>query len=44
MPGWQEVGFWQYESPILDELGKGMVAQSEHTVMINNDGVEVLTA
>ena len=30
--------------PILDELGKGMVAQSEHTVMINNDGVEVLTA
>ena len=30
--------------PILDELGKGMVAQSEHTVMINKDGVEVLTA
>ena len=22
MPGWQEVGFWQYESPILDELGQ----------------------
>tara|TARA_B100000029_G_scaffold463405_1_gene496662 strand:+ start:42 stop:932 length:891 start_codon:yes stop_codon:yes gene_type:complete len=30
--------------PILDELGKGMVTQSEHTVMINKDGVEVLTA
>ena len=30
--------------PILDELGKGMVAQSEHTVMISKDGVEVLTA
>ena len=30
--------------PILDELGKGMVAQSEHTVMIRKDGVEVLTA
>jgi len=29
--------------PILDELGKGMVAQSEHTVMINKDGIEVLT-
>jgi len=29
--------------PILDELGKGMVAQSEHTVMITNNGVEVLT-
>lgn len=22
MPGWQEVGFWQYENPKLDELGK----------------------
>ena len=22
MPGWQEVGFWQYESQRLDELGK----------------------
>ena len=22
MPGWQEVGFWQYESPELDELGQ----------------------
>ena len=30
--------------PILDELGKGMVTQAEHTVMINKDGVEVLTA
>jgi len=29
--------------PILDELGKGMVTQSEHTVMITNNGVEVLT-
>ena len=30
--------------PILDELGKGMVTQAEHTVMINKDSVEVLTA
>ncbi|MBI4199472.1 MAG: hypothetical protein HY535_03250 [Chloroflexi bacterium] len=22
MPGWQEVGFWQYEQPRLDDLGK----------------------
>ncbi len=22
MPGWREVGFWQYENPKLDELGK----------------------
>lgn len=22
MPGWQEVGFWQYENPELDDLGK----------------------
>jgi peptide/nickel transport system substrate-binding protein len=22
MPGWQEVGFWQYEQPQLDKLGK----------------------
>jgi peptide/nickel transport system substrate-binding protein len=22
MPGWREVGFWQYENPRLDELGK----------------------
>ena len=29
--------------PILDELGNGFVAQSEHTIMINNSGVEVLT-
>lgn len=29
--------------PILDELGKGMVAQSEHTVLITNSGSEVLT-
>jgi len=29
--------------PVLDELGKGMVAQSEHTVLITNSGSEVLT-
>jgi peptide/nickel transport system substrate-binding protein len=22
MPGWQEVGFWQYQQPEMDELGK----------------------
>ena len=22
MPGWQEIGFWQYEQPELDEIGK----------------------
>ena len=30
--------------PILDELGKGIVTQSEHTVMITKSGIEVLTA
>ena len=29
--------------PVLDELGKGMVAQSEHTILITNSGSEVLT-
>ena len=29
--------------PVLDELGQGMVAQSEHTVLITNSGAEVLT-
>ena len=29
--------------PVLDELGKGIVAQSEHTVLITNSGSEVLT-
>jgi methionyl aminopeptidase len=29
--------------PVLDELGKGMVAQSEHTLMITSSGNEVLT-
>jgi len=29
--------------PVLDELGKGTVAQSEHTVLITNSGSEVLT-
>ena len=29
--------------PVLDELGRGMVAQSEHTIMITNSGSEVLT-
>ncbi|SVB36937.1 uncharacterized protein METZ01_LOCUS189791, partial [marine metagenome] len=30
--------------PRYDELGKGIVTQSEHTVMITSSGVEVLTA
>ncbi len=29
--------------PVLDELGKGIVAQSEHTLLITNNGNEVLT-
>ena len=29
--------------PVLDELGKGMVAQSEHTLLITSSGNEVLT-
>ena len=29
--------------PVLDELGKGMVAQSEHTLLITSGGNEVLT-
>ena len=22
MPGWQEIGFWQYENPTLDDVGQ----------------------
>ena len=29
--------------PVLDELGNGMVSQSEHTLLITNSGNEVLT-
>lgn len=29
--------------PVLDELGNGIVTQSEHTIMITDSGVEVLT-
>ena len=29
--------------PVLDELGNGMVSQSEHTLLITNNGNEVLT-
>ena len=29
--------------PILDELGGGIVTQSEHTVLITKNGAEVLT-
>ena len=29
--------------PVLDELGNGIVAQSEHTLLITNNGNEVLT-
>ena len=29
--------------PVLDELGNGIVAQSEHTLLITNSGNEVLT-
>mgnify|MGYP000321288173 FL=1 len=34
------VGFY----PVLDELGHGMVAQAEHTLLLTSGGVEVLTA
>lgn len=30
--------------PVLDELGHGMVAQAEHTMLLTSSGVEVLTA
>ncbi|MBI5228460.1 type II methionyl aminopeptidase [Candidatus Micrarchaeota archaeon] len=29
--------------PVLRESGKGMVAQTEHTILVTNDGCEVLT-
>ena len=29
--------------PVLDELGNGIVTQSEHTLLITNSGNEVLT-
>ena len=30
--------------PVLDDLGHGMVAQAEHTLLLTSGGVEVLTA
>ncbi len=32
MPGWQEVGFWQYENEQLDELGKTLFQGSFRSV------------
>jgi methionyl aminopeptidase len=29
--------------PVLKEAGDGLVAQFEHTVLVNKDGCEVLT-
>ena len=37
MPGWQEVGFWQYENPGLDELGKRVFMGDFKTVEERNE-------
>lgn len=33
-----------YAYPILSDIGKGMVSQAEHTVIVSQDGCEVTTA
>ena len=45
MPGWQEVGFWQYENEALDEIGKrlyrGEFASQEERDNLYQDMTEV---
>ena len=44
MPGWQESGFWQYEQPRLDELGKKLFQGSFQTVEERNKLYQEMTA
>ncbi|MSQ21996.1 MAG: hypothetical protein EXR53_01640 [Dehalococcoidia bacterium] len=44
MPGWQESGFWQYENPRLDELGKKLFQGSFQTVEERNKLYQEMTA
>ncbi len=43
MPGWQEVGFWQYENEHLDELGKNLFQGNFRSVEERNRIYEEMT-
>ena len=43
MPGWQEVGFWQYENERLDELGKKLFQGSFRSVEERNQIYQDMT-
>ena len=43
MPGWQEIGFWQYENPVLDELGKKLFQGNFQNIAERNGIYEDIT-
>ena len=43
MPGWQEVGFWQYENERLDELGKRLFQGSFQSLAERNQLYQEMT-
>ena len=43
MPGWQEVGFWQYENERLDELGQNLFQGNFRSVEERNQIYEEMT-
>ena len=43
MPGWQEVGFWQYENERLDELGQNLFQGNFRSVEERNEIYEEIT-
>ncbi len=43
MPGWQEVGFWQYENERLDELGQNLFQGNFRSVEERNQIYEEIT-
>ena len=43
MPGWQEVGFWQYENEHLDELGQNLFQGNFRSVEERNKIYEEMT-
>ena len=44
MPGWQEVGFWQYENERLDELGQNLFQGNFRSVEERNEIYEEMTS
>ena len=43
MPGWQEVGFWQYENERLDELGQNLFQGNFRSVEERNEIYQEIT-